>query len=163
MSQCSFLQFPLWSGNADILGFEFALIIYLDHSHFQVRFKNLASRPYSLHVHGLSYDKSSEGKTYEDESPEWFQGDNAIQPNDSYSYVWHATERAGPESPGSACRAWAYYSAVNMVSTSIECFCHCLDLIAWTHQMERFGYFAKYLSCPSGELCNSCDQPSVQP
>ncbi|XP_004589370.2 coagulation factor V [Ochotona princeps] len=80
----------------------------------QVRFKNLASRPYSLHVHGLSYDKSSEGKTYEDESPDWFQGDNAIQPNDSYSYVWHATERAGPESPGSACRAWAYYSAVNM-------------------------------------------------
>ncbi|KAI5127395.1 Coagulation Factor V [Manis pentadactyla] len=79
----------------------------------QVRFKNLASRPYSLHAHGLFYEKSSEGKTYEDESPEWFQEDNAIQPNSSYTYVWHATERAGPESPGSACRAWAYYSAVN--------------------------------------------------
>nr|XP_051714337.1 coagulation factor V isoform X2 [Oryctolagus cuniculus] len=79
----------------------------------QVRFKNLASRPYSLHAHGLSYEKSSEGKTYEDDSPEWFQEDNAIQPNCSYTYVWHATQRSGPESPGSACRAWTYYSAVN--------------------------------------------------
>ncbi|XP_036298914.1 coagulation factor V isoform X1 [Pipistrellus kuhlii] len=79
----------------------------------QVRFKNLASRPYSLHAHGLFYEKSSEGKNYEDESPEWFQEDNAVQPNSSYTYVWHATARAGPENPGSACRAWAYYSAVN--------------------------------------------------
>ncbi|XP_040119486.1 coagulation factor V [Oryx dammah] len=79
----------------------------------QVRFKNLASRPYSLHPHGLSYEKSSEGKTYEDDSPEWFKEDNAIQPNSTYTYVWHATTRSGPENPGSACRAWAYYSAVN--------------------------------------------------
>ncbi|XP_070624220.1 coagulation factor V isoform X1 [Bos indicus] len=79
----------------------------------QVRFKNLASRPYSLHAHGLSYEKSSEGKTYEDDSPEWFKEDNAIQPNKTYTYVWHATTRSGPENPGSACRAWAYYSAVN--------------------------------------------------
>ncbi|XP_027724371.1 coagulation factor V isoform X1 [Vombatus ursinus] len=79
----------------------------------QVRFKNLASRPYSLHAHGLSYEKSSEGKSYEDDSPEWYQDDNAIQPNGSYTYVWHATERSGPENAGSACRAWAYYSAVN--------------------------------------------------
>ncbi|KAB0377036.1 hypothetical protein FD755_011480 [Muntiacus reevesi] len=79
----------------------------------QVRFKNLASRPYSLHAHGLSYEKSSEGKTYEDDSPEWFKEDNAIQPNRTYTYVWHATIQSGPEDPGSACRAWAYYSAVN--------------------------------------------------
>uniref|UniRef100_G3TTF0 Coagulation factor V n=1 Tax=Loxodonta africana TaxID=9785 RepID=G3TTF0_LOXAF len=79
----------------------------------QVHFKNLASRPYSLHAHGLSYEKSSEGKTYDDDSPEWFKEDNAIRPNDTYTYVWHATERSGPEDPGSACRAWAYYSAVN--------------------------------------------------
>ncbi|XP_057403185.1 coagulation factor V isoform X2 [Balaenoptera acutorostrata] len=79
----------------------------------QVHFKNLASRPYSLHAHGLSYEKSSEGKTYEDDSPEWFKEDNAVQPNSTYTYVWHATERSGPENPGSACRAWAYYSAVN--------------------------------------------------
>lgn len=78
----------------------------------------MASRPYSLHAHGLSYEKSSEGKTYEDDSPEWFQEDNAVQPNSSYTYVWHATGRAGPESPGSACRAWAYYSAVSPVGAA---------------------------------------------
>ncbi|XP_063109706.1 coagulation factor V isoform X1 [Cavia porcellus] len=79
----------------------------------QVHFKNLASRPYSIHAHGLSYEKSSEGRSYDDDSPEWFQDDNAILPNNSYTYVWHATDRSGPETSGSACRAWAYYSAVN--------------------------------------------------
>uniref|UniRef100_A0A6I8P7S7 Coagulation factor V n=1 Tax=Ornithorhynchus anatinus TaxID=9258 RepID=A0A6I8P7S7_ORNAN len=79
----------------------------------QVRFKNLASRPYSLHAHGLSYEKSSEGKSYEDESPEWFKNDSAVQPNSSYTYVWHATEKSGPENKGLDCRIWAYYSAVN--------------------------------------------------
>ena len=105
---------------------------FVDHSFFfffKVRFKNLASRPYSLHAHGLSYEKSSEGKTYEDDSPEWFKEDNAVQPNSSYTYVWHATERSGPESPGSACRAWAYYSAVNPVSIAIQSFCHSPTLI----------------------------------
>ncbi|XP_006887516.1 PREDICTED: coagulation factor V [Elephantulus edwardii] len=79
----------------------------------QVHFKNLASRPYSLHVHGLSYEKSSEGKTYDDDSPDWFKEDNAVQPNGTYTYVWHATARSGPENSGSACRVWTYYSAVN--------------------------------------------------
>uniref|UniRef100_A0A8C3F7K2 Plastocyanin-like domain-containing protein n=1 Tax=Chrysemys picta bellii TaxID=8478 RepID=A0A8C3F7K2_CHRPI len=64
----------------------------------QVHFKNLASRPYSLHSHGLFYEKSSEGR---------------IQPNDTYTYVWFATKRSGPIQPGAACRSWAYYSGVN--------------------------------------------------
>uniref|UniRef100_A0A8C4WFS3 Plastocyanin-like domain-containing protein n=1 Tax=Gopherus evgoodei TaxID=1825980 RepID=A0A8C4WFS3_9SAUR len=64
----------------------------------QVHFKNLASRPYSLHSHGLFYEKSSEG---------------TIQPNDTYTYVWFATKRSGPVQPGAACRSWAYYSAIN--------------------------------------------------
>uniref|UniRef100_A0A452USX3 Coagulation factor V n=1 Tax=Ursus maritimus TaxID=29073 RepID=A0A452USX3_URSMA len=95
------------------LGIFFSIIRAEVDDVIQVRFKNLASRPYSLHAHGLSYEKSSEGKTYEDDSPEWFKEDNAVQPNSSYTYVWHATTRSGPENPGSACRAWAYYSAVN--------------------------------------------------
>ncbi|XP_039383519.1 venom prothrombin activator pseutarin-C non-catalytic subunit-like isoform X2 [Mauremys reevesii] len=79
----------------------------------QVHFKNLASRPYSLHSHGLFYEKSSEGSSYEDESPDWFKKDDAVQPNDTYTYVWFATKRSGPIQPGAACRSWAYYSAVN--------------------------------------------------
>ncbi|CAM4463818.1 unnamed protein product [Lepidochelys kempii] len=79
----------------------------------QVHFKNLASRPYSLHSHGLLYEKSSEGSSYEDESPDWFKKDDAVQPNDTYTYVWFATKRSGPMQPGAACRSWAYYSGVN--------------------------------------------------
>ncbi|XP_065259701.1 coagulation factor V-like [Emys orbicularis] len=79
----------------------------------QVHFKNLASRPYSLHSHGLFYEKSSEGSSYEDESPDWFKKDDAVQPNDTYTYVWFATKRSGPIQPGAACRSWAYYSSVN--------------------------------------------------
>uniref|UniRef100_A0A8D0GD40 ferroxidase n=1 Tax=Sphenodon punctatus TaxID=8508 RepID=A0A8D0GD40_SPHPU len=79
----------------------------------QVHFKNLASRPYSLHAHGLSYEKSSEGSSYEDESPDWFKNDDAIQPNDTYTYVWYATKQSGPVEAGAVCRSWAYYSGVN--------------------------------------------------
>ncbi|XP_067402211.1 coagulation factor V isoform X2 [Emydura macquarii macquarii] len=79
----------------------------------QVHFKNLASRPYSLHSHGLFYEKSSEGSSYEDESPDWLKKDDAIQPNDTYTYVWFATKRSGPVQPGAACRSWAYYSGVS--------------------------------------------------
>ncbi|OXB83332.1 UNVERIFIED_CONTAM: hypothetical protein H355_001769 [Colinus virginianus] len=52
-----------------------------------VHFKNLASRPYSLHAHGLFYEKSSEGSIYDDESSDWFKEDDKVQPNSSYIYV----------------------------------------------------------------------------
>ncbi|XP_074856068.1 coagulation factor V isoform X2 [Carettochelys insculpta] len=79
----------------------------------EVHFKNMASRPYSLHAHGLFYEKSSEGSSYEDESPDWLRADDAVQPNDTYTYVWFATKRSGPVQAGAACRSWAYYSGVN--------------------------------------------------
>ncbi|KAJ7320303.1 hypothetical protein JRQ81_019814 [Phrynocephalus forsythii] len=77
----------------------------------QVQFKNLASRPYSLHAHGLYYEKSSEGRSYDDQSPEWFRMDDAILPNHTYTYVWHATKRSGPAANQRSCKSWAYYSA----------------------------------------------------
>ncbi|EOA96830.1 Coagulation factor V, partial [Anas platyrhynchos] len=79
-----------------------------------VHFKNLASRPYSLHAHGLFYEKSSEGSTYDDESTTWFKEDDKVQPNSSYIYVWYANRRSGPLQSGAACRSWVYYSDVNL-------------------------------------------------
>ncbi|XP_063161714.1 coagulation factor V isoform X2 [Candoia aspera] len=79
----------------------------------QVQFKNLASRPYSLHAHGLLYEKSSEGRSYDDQSPEFFKKDDAIMPNGTYTYVWHVTKRSGPTHNKKICRSWAYYSGVN--------------------------------------------------
>ncbi|XP_061860824.1 coagulation factor V [Colius striatus] len=80
----------------------------------QVHFKNLASRPYSLHAHGLLYEKSSEGSLYDDESTAWFKEDDEVQPNNSYIYVWYANRRSGPVQSDSACRAWIYYSDLNL-------------------------------------------------
>ncbi|XP_063999306.1 coagulation factor V [Pogoniulus pusillus] len=79
-----------------------------------VHFKNLASRPYTLHAHGLFYEKSSEGSIYDDESTSWFKEDEAVQPNNSYIYVWYANRRSGPVQPGAACRSWIYYSDLNL-------------------------------------------------
>ncbi|PKU34858.1 coagulation factor v [Limosa lapponica baueri] len=79
-----------------------------------VHFKNLASRPYSLHAHGLYYEKSSEGSIYDDESPAWFKEDDGVQPNNSYIYVWYANRRSGPAQSGAACRSWIYYSDLNL-------------------------------------------------
>ncbi|XP_053313463.1 coagulation factor V [Spea bombifrons] len=79
----------------------------------QVTFKNLASRPYSVHAHGVSYEKSSEGWGYDDETQDWLKKDDSLKPGDKYVYVWYASKQSGPEPEGSACRAWAYYSAVN--------------------------------------------------
>uniref|UniRef100_A0A8C0BLX7 ferroxidase n=1 Tax=Buteo japonicus TaxID=224669 RepID=A0A8C0BLX7_9AVES len=79
-----------------------------------VHFKNLASRPYSLHAHGLFYEKSSEGSIYDDESTAWFKEDDKVQPNNSYIYVWYANRRSGPVQSGAACRSWIYYSDLNL-------------------------------------------------
>ncbi|XP_074450992.1 coagulation factor V isoform X3 [Larus michahellis] len=79
-----------------------------------VHFKNLASRPYSLHAHGLYYEKSSEGSIYDDESTAWFKEDDEVQPNNSYIYVWYANRRSGPVQSGAACRSWIYYSDLNL-------------------------------------------------
>ncbi|XP_039183278.1 coagulation factor V isoform X2 [Crotalus tigris] len=78
----------------------------------QIQFRNKASRPYSLHAHGLLYEKSSEGRSYDDQSPEFFKKDDAIMPNGTYTYVWHVTKRSGPTDKKQICKSWAYYSGV---------------------------------------------------
>ncbi|XP_066562910.1 coagulation factor V [Amia ocellicauda] len=78
-----------------------------------VVFKNSASRPYSMHAHGVSYGKQMEGMKYNDTSPHWYQFDDAVQPGSTYTYVWRASAKMGPQSGDSACRTWVYYSGVN--------------------------------------------------
>lgn len=82
-------------------------------------FKNLATRPYSIHAHGVSYEKSSEGYSYNDETEEWLRGDDVVKPGEVYVYVWYATKQSGPEPEASACRTWAYHSGVSMVRNHV--------------------------------------------
>ncbi|XP_017565233.1 coagulation factor VIII [Pygocentrus nattereri] len=82
-----------------------------------VVFKNLASRPYSLHLHGV-YDKTtgsfgpgvSPGEGLRDgEAP----GD-PVPPGEERVYNWRITKRQGPYSKDFDCKAGAYYSTVDM-------------------------------------------------
>ncbi|KAJ8004695.1 hypothetical protein DPEC_G00138980 [Dallia pectoralis] len=78
-----------------------------------VFFRNLASRPYSLHAKGVSYTKQTEGLSYEDESKHWYKYDNEVLPNASYTYIWTVNTNVGPSNGEADCRTWAYYSGVN--------------------------------------------------
>ncbi|XP_062906834.1 coagulation factor V isoform X1 [Mobula hypostoma] len=79
----------------------------------KVMFKNLASRPYSIHAHGVIYDKSSEGMSYEDFSTDWYKSDDVVLPNTTYTYVWNVPPQSGPTATGSVCKPWVYYSGVD--------------------------------------------------
>ncbi|KTF93689.1 hypothetical protein cypCar_00002725 [Cyprinus carpio] len=78
-----------------------------------VFFRNLASRPYSLHANGVKYLKQMEGLSYDDQSPYWYKQDDAVQPNSTFIYMWTINSKSGPQNNESDCRTWTYYSAVN--------------------------------------------------
>uniref|UniRef100_A0A673LBV1 Plastocyanin-like domain-containing protein n=1 Tax=Sinocyclocheilus rhinocerous TaxID=307959 RepID=A0A673LBV1_9TELE len=78
-----------------------------------VFFRNLASRPYSLHANGVKYLKQMEGLSYADQSPYWYKQDDAVQPNSTFIYTWTINSKSGPQNNESDCRTWTYYSAVN--------------------------------------------------
>ena len=63
-----------------------------------VVFKNNASRPYSIHPHGVVYKKDAEGAGYQDESSDTDRKDDAVTPGGTYTYAWTVPEKAGPTS-----------------------------------------------------------------
>ncbi|KAI4578893.1 hypothetical protein MJG53_000771 [Ovis ammon polii x Ovis aries] len=65
-----------------------------------VVFKNKASRPYSIHAHGVKTDNPTVVTT---------------QPGEIRTYVWQIPERSGPTSNDFECIPWFYYSTVDMV------------------------------------------------
>jgi len=79
----------------------------------QVVFKNMASRPYSIHAHGLQYNKTNEGMPYAD-------GDlnnvgDLVKPGSSFTYRWEIPESSGPPRHGPNCVNFMYHSAVDPV------------------------------------------------
>uniref|UniRef100_A0A8C2FMN9 Coagulation factor VIII, procoagulant component n=1 Tax=Cyprinus carpio TaxID=7962 RepID=A0A8C2FMN9_CYPCA len=70
-----------------------------------VVFKNLASRPYSFHLHGV-YDKT-QGSFIPG------MGD-PVPPGEERVYNWRVSRRQGPSASEFDCKAGAYYSNVNM-------------------------------------------------
>lgn len=76
----------------------------------QVVFKNNTKIFCSMHPHGLSYAKESEGATYTDGVlPEQKKG-YAVPPGQTYTYTWFVPERAGPGSMDPSSILWMYHS-----------------------------------------------------
>uniref|UniRef100_A0A8C9V1Y0 ferroxidase n=1 Tax=Scleropages formosus TaxID=113540 RepID=A0A8C9V1Y0_SCLFO len=74
----------------------------------KVVFKNKASRPYSIYPHGLTIDKDAEGTYY----PEG--GTHAVQPGQTYTYVWKVIDEDEPTDRDSRCLTRMYHSAVDI-------------------------------------------------
>ncbi|XP_063045565.1 coagulation factor VIII [Engraulis encrasicolus] len=82
-----------------------------------VVFRNKASRPYSLHLHGI-YDKTQgqmapSGLPGQNFRPEEAPGE-PVPPGEERVYNWRVSKRQGPSSNDFDCKAGAYYSTVDM-------------------------------------------------
>src|SRR5918911_2537826 len=73
-------------------------------------FKNNLGRPVSIHMHGLQYDKGSEGAPYADGTGADQQGDDAVPPGSVYTYDYSVPERAGPGPMDGSSVMWMYHS-----------------------------------------------------
>nr|XP_020637515.1 ceruloplasmin [Pogona vitticeps] len=66
----------------------------------RIVFKNMASRPYSIHAQGVKTDSPTVKET---------------SPGAVTEYIWKIPKRSGPENGESDCIPWAYYSTVDRV------------------------------------------------
>jgi FtsP/CotA-like multicopper oxidase with cupredoxin domain len=79
----------------------------------KVVFKNNASRPYSMHPHGVFYQKPSEGAMYLDNVPDEQKTGAMVPPGGTFIYEWEVPERAGPGPDDPSSIVWLYHSHVN--------------------------------------------------
>ncbi|KAM9436458.1 ferroxidase HEPHL1-like [Clarias gariepinus] len=78
-----------------------------------VHLKNFATRPYSIHPHGVLYKKDSEGAWYPDGTSGRNKSDDAVAPGEAHTYTWNVTEEVAPEESDPSCLTSMYHSHVN--------------------------------------------------
>ncbi len=81
-----------------------------------VVFRNNASFPASVHVHGLRYDKASEGAPYDDRTSGRDKADDAVPPGHTFVYHYTVPERAGPGPMDGSSVMWMYHSHTDEVA-----------------------------------------------
>lgn len=79
----------------------------------KIVFKNNATRPYSMHPHGVFYNKDSEGTPYNDGTSGADKDDDAVPPGKTHVYTWEVPERAGPGPNDPTSIVWLYHSHTN--------------------------------------------------
>ncbi|XP_016425126.1 ceruloplasmin [Sinocyclocheilus rhinocerous] len=77
-----------------------------------VHLKNMARREYSIHAHGLSYNKSNEGALYPDSSEKVEKADDSVAPGKSFTYVWTLPASHTPGKDDTNCLTRIYHSHV---------------------------------------------------
>lgn len=97
------------------LGFLGPLIRAVVGDTIRVVFRNNGHRPYSVHPHGVLYEKSSEGVPYNDGTSAHDKRDDAVPPGGTYTYVWPVPARAGPAPMDGSSIMWMYHSHVDEV------------------------------------------------
>lgn len=75
-----------------------------------VHLHNFASRPYTLHTHGVPYTKANEGALYPDNTSGAEKDDDAVPPGESYTYQWNAVIDGGPSEMDDDCVIRLYHS-----------------------------------------------------
>jgi len=73
----------------------------------EILFRNNATQPYSMHPHGVSYKKDSEGAPYAGMTPE---STGLVAPGTTHKYIWEVPERAGPGADDGSSVMWLYHS-----------------------------------------------------
>ncbi len=80
----------------------------------KVVFKNnSAELDYSVHPHGVFYDKDSEGAEYNDGTSTSNKSDGIVAPGQTYTYKWPVPQRAGPGPSDPSSIIWMYHSHVD--------------------------------------------------
>jgi FtsP/CotA-like multicopper oxidase with cupredoxin domain len=79
----------------------------------KIFFKNNGSRSYSMHPHGVLYQKNSEGSEYNDGTSGDEKADDAVPPGATHIYIWEIPERAGPGPSDGSSIVWLYHSHVD--------------------------------------------------
>ena len=76
----------------------------------KVVFRNNGTHPYSMHPHGVAYEKSSEGTAYGGVPSE---ASGVVAPGKTHTYIWEVPERAGPRPGDPSSVVWLYHSHVD--------------------------------------------------
>ena len=76
----------------------------------KIVFRNNATHPYSMHPHGVLYEKDSEGADYNDNTSGADKEDGCVAPGATHTYTWQIPERAGPGPNDPSSLFWLYHS-----------------------------------------------------
>jgi len=76
----------------------------------RVVFRNNGSHPFSMHPHGVFYQKNSEGADYSDGTTDADKSDGGVPPGGTHVYTWEVRERSGPGPSDPSSVFWLYHS-----------------------------------------------------